>query len=147
MTHQDFAVPLHICLPLLHSSSIMQALLDSKTCFRRDLIARSFYRPGLAVSSLCYQMETFSVLVLLGWAVSPAPSCTAACFQKWRILPRQGSYNVGLAAYGELCERVCVCVCVLKFGSTNSELVNMERVSLCMSLDVITLHGAVVYIG
>lgn len=74
------------------------------------MIAGSFYRPGFAVSNLCFQMETFSVLVLLRWAVSPALSCTVACFQKWRILARKGSYGMGLAEYGELCEHVCMCL-------------------------------------
>lgn len=73
------------------------------------MIAESFYRPGFAVSNLCYQMEIFSVLVFLRWAVSPALSCAVACFPKRRILPRQGSYDVGLAGYGELCEHMCMC--------------------------------------
>jgi len=87
----------------------MQDFLDSKICFRRDVIAGSFYRPEFAVSNLYCQLETFLVLVLLRWAVSPALSCTITCFQKWRIIPRQVSYDVGLKEYGELCVSMCVC--------------------------------------
>lgn len=96
VTHQDFAVPLHNCPPLLQCSLIMQDLWDYKMCFRKDVIAESHYRPYLAVCNLCQQMENFSGHAHLRQAVSPVLSCPIVQFWKQRILLRQNPRRSGV---------------------------------------------------